>query len=109
MNAKFIYAGNTLSSAYPISKFYNVNFCYNDHYQDWYTYSINHFFRESYSEDFSFDCDGMSNIPKNLPYDTQQEWYTICGKKHSDYQSFVRIIATLASIAIPTYSYAYIL
>jgi len=65
--------------------------------------------REHYTEDFSFDCDGMSNLPEKLSNDIQQEWYTICGKKHSDYQSFVRIIATLASIAIPTYSYAYIL
>ena len=51
----------------------------------------------------------MSDLPEKSSNDIQQEWYTICGKKHSDYQSFVRIIATLASIAIPTYSYAYIL
>ena len=65
-------------------------------------------FRENYSEDFSFDCGGANNLSEKISDDVQQEWYTICGKKHSDHPSFVRAIATLASIAIPTYTYAFI-
>jgi len=61
--------------------------------------------RESYNEDFSFDC----GVSQNLTEGIQREWYTVCGREHSDYQSFVGIIAALASVAIPTYSYSYIL
>lgn len=64
--------------------------------------------RESYSEDFSFEC-GEKNPPSEKLSDAiRHEWYTVCGKQHSDYQAFVGVIAALASVAIPTYSYAYI-
>ena len=68
--------------------------------------------RENYKEDYIFECGGKSIVDKateNISEEIKREWYTICGKSHSDYQSFVGIIAALAAIAIPTYSYLFIL
>ena len=68
-------------------------------------------YRENYNEDFSFDC-GNTNIVEEvigkMSEDVKSEWYTVCGKPHSDHQSFVGVIAALASISIPTYSYAFL-
>ena len=50
----------------------------------------------------------VGKTAESLSEDVKREWYTVCGKPHSDHQSFVGIIAALASVAIPTYSYAYI-
>jgi len=64
--------------------------------------------RENYNEDFVFGCGDAHLLTENLSKDIQREWYTVCGKEHTDYPAFVSIIAALASIAIPTYSYAFI-
>ena len=65
--------------------------------------------RESYEEDFSLDCGKMlGKEDERLTDDIKREWYTVCGKRHSDHHSFVGIIGTLASIGITTYSYALI-
>ena len=67
--------------------------------------------RQDYEEDFSFDCGNQKVLDKeveNLSEDVSKEWYTVCGNPHSDYQSYVGIIAALGAIAIPTYSYAFV-
>ena len=67
--------------------------------------------RESYKEDFSFDCANQEmsrNEIETISEDVSKEWYTICGKPHSDYRSYVGIIAGLGSIAIPTYLKAFV-
>lgn len=65
--------------------------------------------RESYEEDFSLGCGKMfGKENERLTDEIDREWYTVCGKRHSDYHSFVGIIGALASIGITTYSYALI-
>merc|ERR1719277_1416271 len=64
--------------------------------------------KENYNEDFTFECGEPHRLSGHLPRAIQREWYTVCGRQHTDYQAFVGILAALASIAIPTYWYAFV-
>lgn len=57
--------------------------------------------KEQYDEDFTFDCDAAQQqiMPPKL-----SDWYTICGKSHTDYERFVGAIVTIASIGITSFA-----
>lgn len=51
---------------------------------------------EDYDEDFSFDCvDGLPE-PKS-------EWYTVCGRPHSDFTRFMLVMTLLGALGIGLY------
>ena len=58
--------------------------------------------KDSYDEpEWSMDCPGYE---KAKDYD---EWYTVCGTKHSNYQLYVAVVAGLALLGITVFRMAF--
>ena len=54
--------------------------------------------KDNYEEDFSFDCPASD---KETP-----EWYTVCGRPHSDKTAYVKAIGLLGVLGAVTYTRA---
>ena len=54
---------------------------------------------ETHTEDFTFDC---TKVPEDMT-----EWYTVCGKKHSNQPAYLVAVTILAFIGITTYRMAF--
>ena len=55
--------------------------------------------KESYDEDFHFDCVEQVLPPEN------SEWYTVCGNPHKDFRSAAMLECTLSLIGVIVYTY----
>ncbi|MCA9694513.1 MAG: hypothetical protein KC636_33355 [Myxococcales bacterium] len=53
---------------------------------------------EDYDEDFSFDC-------VDAPPSDGSEWYTVCGRPHTDFPRWMLTISLLAALGVGCFSY----
>lgn len=58
----------------------------------------------NYEEDFTFDC--AHKLPRPGTDDDPLDWYTVCGKRHSDFLLYAAVVSGIAFTGVLTYTFA---
>jgi hypothetical protein len=66
---------------------------------------------ESYEEDYEVVCpDELVSLPASryvAPSSSSPDWYTVCGKAHSNFEAHMGVVASLSAIGIYVFLYAF--